>query len=51
LGVSARDANQIVVLDRGQIVEQGRHEDLLAAGGRYAALVSRDAELGPPALV
>jgi ABC-type multidrug transport system fused ATPase/permease subunit len=32
-------------------VERGRHEELLAAGGRYAALVSRDAELEPPALV
>jgi ATP-binding cassette subfamily B protein len=46
-----RDADQIIVLDRGQVVERGRHEDLLAAGGRYAALVSRDAELEPPALV
>jgi ATP-binding cassette subfamily B protein len=48
---TVRDADQIVVLDRGQVVERGRHEDLLAAGGRYAALVSRDAELEPPALV
>jgi ATP-binding cassette, subfamily B, bacterial len=48
---TVRDADQIVVLDQGQVVERGRHEDLLAAGGRYAALVSRDAELEPPALV
>jgi ATP-binding cassette, subfamily B, bacterial len=48
---TVRDADQIVVLDRGEIVERGRHEELLAAGGRYAALVSRDAELEPPALV
>ncbi len=46
-----RDAEQIVVLDRGQVVERGRHDALLAAGGRYAALVSRDAELEPPVLV
>jgi ATP-binding cassette subfamily B protein len=46
-----RDAEQIVVLDHGHVVERGRHEELLAAGGRYAALVSRDAELEPPALV
>jgi ATP-binding cassette subfamily B protein len=45
------DAEQIVVLDHGQVVERGRHDELLAAGGRYAALVSRDAELEPPALV
>jgi ATP-binding cassette subfamily B protein len=48
---TVRDADQIVVLDRGHVVERGRHEELLAAGGRYAALVSRDAELEPPALV
>jgi ATP-binding cassette subfamily B protein len=48
---TVRDADQIVVLDGGQVVERGRHEELLAAGGRYAALVSRDAELEPPALV
>jgi ATP-binding cassette subfamily B protein len=48
---TVRDADQIVVLDRGQVVERGRHAELLAAGGRYAALVSRDAELEPPALV
>jgi len=40
-----RDADQIVVLDRGRVVEIGRHEDLVAGGGRYASLVSRDAEL------
>src|SRR4051794_13873442 len=42
-----RDADQIVVLDRGRVAEIGRHEDLLARGGRYALLVSRDAELAP----
>jgi ATP-binding cassette subfamily B protein len=33
-----RDADTILVMDAGQIVEQGNHHDLLSAGGAYAAL-------------
>jgi ATP-binding cassette, subfamily B, bacterial len=39
---TVRDADQIVVLDQGQIVERGTHEELLERGGLYAALVARD---------
>jgi ATP-binding cassette subfamily C protein len=35
---TVRAADQIVVVEGGRIVERGRHEDLLAAGGRYAEL-------------
>jgi ATP-binding cassette subfamily B protein len=34
-----RDAEQILVLDGGKIVERGNHEELLELGGRYAALL------------
>jgi ATP-binding cassette subfamily B protein len=36
-----RDADQIVVLDGGRLVERGTHEELLERGGRYAALAAQ----------
>jgi ATP-binding cassette, subfamily B, bacterial len=35
-----RDADQILVLDAGRIVERGTHDELVRLGGRYAALSS-----------
>ncbi|MBC7975963.1 MAG: ATP-binding cassette domain-containing protein, partial [Myxococcales bacterium] len=33
-----RNADLIVVMDKGQVIEQGKHDDLVARGGFYAAL-------------
>ena len=37
---TVKDADLIVVMDKGRIIETGRHEDLLAKGGAYAKQVS-----------
>ncbi|WP_432545200.1 ABC transporter ATP-binding protein [Kineococcus sp. SYSU DK002] len=39
---TVRHADQIAVLEHGRVVERGSHDELLAAGGRYAALVAAD---------
>ena len=47
---TVRDADRIVVLDSGQLVEEGTHQELLAKGGAYARLVSKQlvsASAGP----
>jgi ATP-binding cassette subfamily B protein len=41
---TVRDADEIVVLDRGRIIERGTHAALVARGGRYAALAARAGE-------
>jgi ABC-type multidrug transport system fused ATPase/permease subunit len=37
---TVRDADSIAVVYKGHIVEQGRHAELVAAGGAYARLVA-----------
>jgi ABC-type multidrug transport system fused ATPase/permease subunit len=37
---TVRNADLIVVMDKGRIIEQGNHQQLLAAGGLYARLVA-----------
>lgn len=43
---TVRNADQIVVLDGGEIVEQGRHEELIQLKGSYWNLVKNQLELG-----
>ena len=37
---TVRMADQIVVIDRGRVVERGSHEELMKLGGQYAYLFS-----------
>jgi ABC-type bacteriocin/lantibiotic exporter with double-glycine peptidase domain len=39
---TVRECEEIVVLDKGLVVERGTHEDLYARGGKYARLVSSE---------
>ena len=41
---TVRMADRIVVLERGTIVESGSHSELLALGGQYAELFTKQAE-------
>lgn len=43
---TVRDADQIIVLDHGKIVEQGSHEQLVANNGPYLHLIKNQLELG-----
>jgi ATP-binding cassette subfamily B protein len=41
---TVRDADQIIVLDAGRVAEVGTYDELIAQGGRFAALAARDAD-------
>ena len=38
------EADQIIVLEKGEVIEQGTHDELLAREGRYATLWHRQAQ-------
>ena len=44
-----RDADQIVLLDAGRIIERGSHDDLVTLGGHYAAILAGAGDLAPAA--
>jgi ATP-binding cassette, subfamily B, bacterial len=46
---TVRDADQIIVLDHGRVVESGTFEDLILSGGRFAALAARGEDVAAPA--
>jgi ATP-binding cassette subfamily B protein len=43
---TVQDADQIVVLDKGEIVETGNHRELVLAKGHYYNLIKNQLELG-----
>ena len=45
---TVRDADLILVLDEGRIVERGRHEELVVAGGLYAELYRTQFAMASP---
>jgi len=43
---TVKNADQIVVLEKGEIIEQGTHEELTKHRGSYYELVKNQLELG-----
>ena len=39
---TVRDCDEIIVMDKGKVVERGSHEDLYQAGGLYTRLVTTE---------
>ena len=46
---TVQEADRILFLERGRIVEEGSHDELMRSGGRYSALCSR--QIIRPALI
>ena len=48
---TVRQADLIVVLERGRVIESGSHAELLALGGTYAELLTLQAEIASRGVV
>jgi len=43
---TVKNADNIIVLDKGEIIEQGSHNELIARKGAYFTLIKNQLELG-----
>jgi ATP-binding cassette subfamily B protein len=48
---TVKNADQVIVLEKGKVIEQGTHKDLVAIQGDYYQLVKDQLELGKKVII